>query len=378
MKHIVRISYFEADKSALIEGPVRQLVEQFCAESAVEALAVMPHWKRGPHINLVINCEKSYFDAVFYPACESIIGNWLVVNPSITELDPVQYERLSQQLALVEIESPPYLPLRQNNTLERDIYTANDTLKLDAFKDLKVDFISDSLPLVFELLALKKSDKRAYFVALSHMLAVCGTCFEGGGLARGFNSFRSHAEFFYVQHDTHGRMRQQFDAVAEKYRDQLRPVIEKLVEDPKSLRRGSGDQAFLSRWFAVVDRYSARIKKIVAANYEFLSQESVFVDKLKDVAGSIPSELHQQEKVGPMAVAIAQDEGQAMLNSEAFIAYRTLVNFFYFLLPILGISPAEKYCICNMTASTVEQLLDITWQDLMIPGHYQARQEVNL
>lgn len=378
MKHIVRIAYFESDKTPLIEGPLRLLVEQFCAEPGVKALAILPHWKRGPHVNLVVDCAQSYFDAVFYPACESVLLPWLTEHPSNTELEPAQYQRLSQQLALVEIESPPFLPLLANNSLTRDVYSANDTLKLDAFKDLKVDFVSDSLPLVFELLALKKTDKRAFFVALSHMLAVCGTRFEGAGLSRGFNSFRSHAEFFYVQYDQNDRLRTQFDAVAAKYQAQLRPLMETLIEAPAQVRATAKADDLLARWFTLVERFDARIKTIVEENYDYLRQESVFVDKLKDVAKDIPTELHQSEKAGPMARAIAQDEGQAMLNSREFMAYRTLVNFFYFLLPIVGISPAEKYCICNMTATTVEKILDITWQDLMIPGHYQARQEAAL
>ena len=378
MKHIVRVAYFNSDKTPLIEGPLRLLVEQFCAENGVEALAIMPHWKRGPHVNLVVECSSEYFDSVFYPTCESVIGAWLAEHPSETVIEPAQYERLSQQLALVEIESPPYLPLWQNNSISRDVFTANDTLKLDAFKDLKVDFLSDTLPLVFELLALKKADKQSFFVALSHMLAVCGTCYADHGLARGFNSFRSHAEFFYVQYDKDDRLRKQFDAVADKYQTQLRPVIETLINSPNNIREGANAGQLLSRWSHVVAGFDAKIKRIVADNYEFLSQENVFIDKLTDVARAIPSALHQQEKVGPMARAIAQDEGQAMLSSKEFIAYRTLVNFFYFLLPIVGISPAEKYCICNMTATTVERILDITWQDLMIPGHYQARQEAAL
>ena len=374
MKNVVRVAYFEKDNTALIAGPVRTLVEMLRCRVDITQIFVLPHWKQGPHLDLVIECDSTLFDAEIFPLCQVHLRVWLQQHPSTTTLDPVAYEQLSQQLALVEIEPPPYLPLLDNNSVTRASYRQNSTLKLQQFMDLKAQFLHETSPLVFELLELKQHAKGDFFVGLCLLLAGCGTAYSDGGLSRGFNSFRSHAEFFLVHYDRDGRLRQHFDAVAEKYAAAVRPSIAAILAgNLAEVTATPVIKSVFDRWMPLVQRYEQAIRKIVAENYEFLAGEEIFVDNLKSIAQHIPAHLHQNEKKGPMAIAIEQDEGQKMLKSPEFMAYRTLVNFFYFLLPPLNISPLEKYCICNMTAAAVETILDISWRDLMIPGYTEAR-----
>ena len=376
MKNVIRVAYFEPDNSALIAGPLREIVEQLSTDSRVSQVFIAPHWKLGPHVDLVIDCDLNTFDSDIYPACENILSTWLVANPSTLQLDPIAYQRTSQQLALVEIEPGPYLPLLENNSIGKAEFNQNTTLKLGDFTELKSSFLAATLPLVFRLQELKKQRKSEFFVALSLLLAGAGTFYRNHGLGRGFNSFRSHAEFFLVHYDREGRLRTHFDNVAQKYKRPLDTSIaailagdfEKVIDDTEL-------QLLFNDWMPIAADCYQRIETIVANNYEFLVGENIFQDNLKTIAEDIPNELHYGEKKGPMAIALENDEGLKLLKSPEFMSYRTLINFFYFLLPTLNISPAEKYCICNMTAATVEGLLDITWQDIMIPGHTASRKE---
>lgn len=374
MKNVVRIAYFEKDNAALVNGPVRALAEELRRHPDIRQVFVVPHWKQGPHLDLVVDCAEELFRDVLFPLCRERLENWLSQHPSTTSLDPAAYERLSQQLALVEIEPPPYLPLLANNGVTAAEYRQNSTLKLPQFMELKAEFLHDTLPLVFELLDFKETAKPDFYVLLCLLLAGSGTTYFDGGLARGFNSFRSHAEFFLVHYDADGKLRNHFDAVTEKYAAVVRPGIAAILAgDLAAVSDNPRIQRLFDLWLPLVEKYYAAIRGVVTQNYDFLAAEEVFVNNLKDIAQHIPQHLHQPEKKGPMAIAIEQEEGRKLLKSPEFMAYRTLVNFFYFLLPPLNIAPVEKYCICNMTAAAVENLLDISWRDLMIPGYTASR-----
>lgn len=376
MKNVIRVAYFEPDNSALIAGPLRQIVEQLSSDTRVSQVFIAPHWKLGPHVDLVIDCDSETFDHDIYPASESTLLAWLEENPSTQKLDPISYQRTSQQLALVEIEPGPYLPLLENNSISKAKFIQNSTLKLNEFGELKSRFLAATLPLVFRLQSLKQHRKSDFFVALSILLAGAGTFYRNHGLGRGFNSFRSHAEFFMVHYDNDGRIRTHFDNVANKYKASLDVSIAAILSgDFGNVSDDPELQSLFSEWMPIAADCYQRIENIVATNHDFLVGENIFQDNLKVIAADIPDELHYGEKKGPMAIALENDEGLKLLQSPEFMSYRTLINFFYFLLPALNVSPAEKYCICNMTAATVEGLLDITWQDIMIPGYTESRKE---
>lgn len=379
MKNVIRIAYFEPDNTALINGPVRQLINHIRETFVMDKIFLAPHWKQGPHLDLVIECDSDLFRDTLFPLCKKVLQEWLSKNPSTTTLDPIAYKKLSQQLALTEIEPPPYLPLLTNNSVSQAEYKQNSTLKLQEFMTLKAEFLHETLPLLYRLHDIKAADKSQFYYVLSLLLAVCGTTYRQGGLSRGFNSFRSHAEFFLLQYDTSGKLRQHFDTVEKKYQARLRGSIsEILAGNILDCDESVNVNSLLATWLPIAQKYHDKIATVVSTNYSFLASENIFIDNLKNIAEDIPQELHKGERKGPMAVALEHEEGQRMLKSEEFMSYRTMVNFFYFLLPVVNVSPIEKFCICNMTAAAVEGILDISWRDLMISGYAEARLEAGV
>ena len=347
------------------------------SKTEIDNVFISPHWKFGPHIDVILNCNNDTFQEYVKPLAEELLGGWLKGNPSSKVINEAEYEALSHQLALVEIEPPPYLPLLENNSISYPEYKQNKTLKLEGFVNLKEEFLADSLDLCFDLIDLKRKDKDKFFVCLALMMAIAGQRYKNGGLSRGFNSFRSHTEFFYNQYDQQGKLRLQFDALYKKYKDALDTGVKAVLENNLSLI--SSDKSIVSLlddWERITIKLAEGIEEVVSRNHSYLKDETVFTDSLKEFADEIPKEYHYGENPGPMAKAIDNDVGLQMIQSKEFIAYRTLVNFYYFLLPILNVPAAQKFCVCNMTASSVENLLDISWKDLMIPGYTEQRRGV--
>src|SRR5262249_39269883 len=132
MWNAVRIAWFEDSKAPLLLGPVHEVVARL-REMGVERVMVIPHWKFGPHVDLVVDSPADVFDGEVLSLCHERIGGWLERNPSATVLDPAQYELLSQKVAMTELEPGPYLPLLENNTVARAEYVPSRALKLPQF-----------------------------------------------------------------------------------------------------------------------------------------------------------------------------------------------------------------------------------------------------
>jgi hypothetical protein len=62
---------------------------------------------------------------------------------------------------------------------------------------------------------------------------------------------------------------------------------------------------------------------------------------------------------------LEEEDGRRVINSPEFMAYRMSVNFFYLLLPILGVSPVQKFCLCHLIANSVERVSGVSWRSLM-------------
>jgi hypothetical protein len=73
----------------------------------------------------------------------------------------------------------------------------------------------------------------------------------------------------------------------------------------------------------------------------------------------------QQRAPSAVATAMQQEAGQRVLNSQEFLSYRTTVNFFYYLLPLLGISPMKKFSLCLVVANATERALSISWEQIL-------------
>ncbi|WP_374351124.1 lantibiotic dehydratase C-terminal domain-containing protein [Chitinimonas sp.] len=371
MWNTVSIVYFGDQLVASLQQPLRAVISAL-RQHGVERIMLLPRWKFGPHLDLVADCTAEQFETLVLPLCQQQFGDWMASHPSTTTLDPLDYETLSQRLALVELESGPYLPLLPNNSVLRGDYQPARALKLPQIAKAKETFLCDTLDLSLDLLAARQGDRdgEQFLLLLMAMMASMGQRYRQGGLSRGYLSYRSHAEYFFTLYDNAaGAVRQQFDRLDSKLAQQADAVVRAVcAATPEQLPLSVELQSLLQRWERVLDETARSNEAIVAEHYVALLASDTLDRLASEASDHIPARIvtaSRERGAGPVMQAMTQAEGQRVLQSPEFMAYRTTVNFFYYLLPLLGISPMKKFCLCHLTANAVERVLGTSWQQIL-------------
>ena len=368
--HAVRIAYFDDDKRALLLGPVRDGVELLRGHFGIADVMLQPHWKHGSHVDMVFRCPEARLHEQVLPALRAILEPWLAAHPSLIELDPVAYEALSRQIGLTELEPGPYLPLLPNNSVTLAPPLQSRALPLAELVQSKERFLCDSLPATLDLLALKTSDADSFFLTLAAMLGMAATTYDAGGFDRGYVSFRSHAEFCFAAYDRDQRLRQRFDALDQRLAARLDGVLACVREGrSEDLPLAAEWRAVLAQWQRTLQTTAERHRNIVRDNYDALLADQTLSRLARDVQQGLPAGSSRQriETTTPsqLSVQFQLSEGLKVQNSPEFIAYRNTVNFFYFLLPLLGVSPSQKFCLCHLVANSAERLSGISWREIV-------------
>jgi Lantibiotic dehydratase, N terminus/Lantibiotic biosynthesis dehydratase C-term len=365
---VLRVAYHDEDRRALVLGPVQDLVDRL-HQAGLPRVMVQPHWKHGPHLDVAVFCSERELAQTVWPAARATVQPWLQAHPSRTVLDPVAYERLSQRVAITELESGPYLPLLLNNSISESHYEPPRALKLPEFARAREDLMVAALPLSLTLLREKAADSDGVMLTLAAMLTLAGDTFEAGGFAAGYVSFRSHAEYFFAAYDSAGTLRPRFDALDTRLQTRLDAVVrDSLAGRFDVLPLTAPLQAVVRDWQALVQSTAAANRRIVDKHYQVLLADQTFERLVQEVGRHTPEALRQsmgERKVSELSVQFARPEGVALLNSPHFMAYRTTVNFFYALLPLIGVSPQQKFCLCHLVALSAERVLGVNWRDIM-------------
>lgn len=363
----IRIAYFEKDRAALLLGPVREAVEAVRARFGPVALALQTQWKFGPHLELSIDGtsrQEEVFELV-----SSIVKPWLLAYPSAETIDPDAYIVLSAKLGMSELEPGPYAPLLDDNSLSLVPYRPAGALPIAALAESKHLFLSEALDLQFELLALKEGSADAFSLTLIAMMAVCGTTYVPHGLARGFMSFRSHAEYFLAAYDEQGKLRRQFDALDAAKSAQVDAIMQAVAGgDLERLPLPEAHRDVVRNWAGVVRRTAERNERIVRENHDALVSNDTFDDLVKDLTATAPVDFQERARsrtTSDLGNAFDEEEGRRIQSSPEFIAFRTNVNFFYLILPTLDVSPLQKFCLCHLVANGAERHFGVSWREIV-------------
>jgi hypothetical protein len=339
----------------------------------VRDVMVQVHWKRGPHVDLLVRCDARRLHEEVLPAVRPRIVGWLQEHPSTTPIDANAYESLSKQIGLVELEPGPYIPLLKNNTITLVPYEPSRALRLPELVQAKERFLSATLDLTLQILDERSRDGDACLAALGAMMAALGETYEVDGLARGYVSFRSHAEYFFAASDAQAALRPRFDALDAKLGPCVDACVRGVLADAiDTLPLSATYRAAVVRWREVIGETATEVRGVVRANHARLLADTTFDELVEAVRPNATVEYRERMARRETSVIgrrfLEEDEGRRVMASAEFMSYRTCVNFFYLLLPILGISPIQKFCLCHIVANSVERVLGVSWQRIMGMG----------
>ena len=375
-RFVIRIAYHSEDNTALVLGPVKQIVEAIGSHVASEDTFVAPHWKFGPHVDIVVRTDHETMYEKIWPVAAPIIREWLEQHPDQTEIDPTAYNALSQKLGITELESGPFLPLYANNSFFIAPYIENEALMITPVADSKALFLGRAFPHAMRLLEIKRErGGDFFFVMLVTMLAMIGRTFRLGGLARGYISFRSHADFFFAAYDEGDSLRTRFNLLDQKLGGEIDKAISAVLQENSTPMPNDEDSlnSFLLEWDHIVRQTESRNFEVVQANAESLLGNNTHLDMAEQLRSQAPEDFVAQfegrsvSEIGDMLLNTKQ--GQELQHVPEFVAYRMSVNFFYSMLPLIGVSPVQKFAICHLVANSMERLTGTTWKELFQAGH---------
>jgi lantibiotic biosynthesis dehydratase-like protein len=363
----IRIAYYDPERTALLLGPVREAIQSVRSRFGPIDIALQTQWKFGPHIELTFDGGSRAGE--IFELVGSVVDPWLASHPSTKAIDPDAYAALSAKIGMSELDPGPYEPLVADNSVTQAPFQPASALGIPELVESKHLFLSDTLDLTLDLLALKTEDPDAFSLTLIAMMAICGTTYVPHGLSRGFMSFRSHAEYFFAAYDGQGKLRPQFDALETAKAAHVDRIFEALAEDDYSrFPVPAAHRNLLERWAQFVRRTAERNERIVADNHDRLLADATFDNLVQDISATAPIDYQNRARAretSELGRAFDEEEGMRIRSSAEFIAYRTTVNFFYLILPTLGVSPLQKFCFCHLLANGAERHFNIDWREIV-------------
>ncbi|MBJ6361127.1 lantibiotic dehydratase C-terminal domain-containing protein [Paenibacillus sp. GCM10012307] len=348
----IRVYYYSDNKEELLKhafGPVmKELREQF----GIERQYIRRHWKLGPHIALIVDPESCgelrYYEEVL-PYIKKRLMEYLQQSPSRTVLNSESYIALSRRLGGWEFEPGPYEPLQADNTI---VAGPADHLSEDlgspGLQDMLRGFYSATAPLLLETLERTEKSEEERYGLIVQLMAIIGSLYPEDGLLRGHLSFRSQLEGYINQFPEPDAVRRHMANWTDQIGRQIRYQVEAITD---CVEGGiyAGADPLLRQWsLAAKALYDQAHKealegKLVVPKEQFKSLEDHYEDEMRVRWGK---------------------QAEQLFDSPAYAAYRIPVNAFYYLMPLMGITPHMKHILCELISSAVERLYGTTWQEL--------------
>ncbi len=340
---IVRIFYYENDKTPLLLLAVRPLLRALKEDGLIEKGYFSRHWHRGPHIRLYLQTSAEHMEGIQAKVKEKI-GAFLASTPSRRVITEEAVRARHEQLAAHEYISGPLFPLLPDNSIDYARDESNDFMYGGATGfELARDFYSHCQPLVFDVIERGRSERSMLLSQAFSWMLITANWLEN--LRISYISYRSHAEGFLYGFDHKGTLRLH---LKQQYKNQAETLIAMVKPHLDAYYTGGNDLDI--RWRESIEMYG---KPIGAA-----------ID-----AGNIRLPLFNEPDQDGMSLfhqaSYNQPWMQEFTRSNLFHKRRFILNILYEILLQIGITPLEKIYLCFALANAVEEATGTPWQMLL-------------
>jgi hypothetical protein len=325
------------------------------ARELVEATAGVVYlrrgWLHGPHVDIVARGPQAG------TADWSRIAGWLDPGPlePATALTDEQYLISAREFGRLEAVPPPYLPLREHGAVEflapSDL--ASRQPRLDPLREIVFSMLSKPLLATVDELA---ADPAMATVRLAEaFLALADTHALGAGY--GVFSLRSHVEAFLAWAAPRTDVRPPFTKRLAAQAEVLRPVVRRRLDAEPSPSAAAWRTAFAYCAGALDNAVACG-----ALTLDLLESVTAGIDRAEMGPPGAPTVVPQGEQPDSHFHRTVGESGVIDEPTRWFAAYRLLVNLFYEQLPLLTVSPMQRYYMCYAVAELVDAELGETWQ----------------
>ncbi|MBS2550963.1 hypothetical protein KGQ19_29230 [Catenulispora sp. NL8] len=352
------IAYFAEDRDRLLLEAIRPTIER--CRPHVDSIYVLRHWRRGPHLRLVVHAEPAVFDAVVGPAVTELVGGYLRAHPSAAPaLDVARVLPAHRRLAELEREPGPLTPFYQDNTITWHEHDRRiEVLGCPVGADELALFYDTTNTHLFEHLEAVAAGADRQVLALRLMLATAHALCrhpQDPTIRRGFVSLRSHAEGYLstVPPTARDTFEQNYAGNRAALTGLVRSVVDVLDAD-----EAANHESFERRWIAAIEPLGARW----AALYE--AGEIPEADIPTDAENGIEPMLERSPLHKAIAGNIAYKD--MMYRDPRFLRYRLMLNYTYLHLTRLGVPGLTRYLLCHLAANAVEEVYGVSALDLVL------------
>ncbi|MER6376699.1 hypothetical protein ABT255_52365 [Streptomyces mirabilis] len=283
--------------------------------------------------------------------------------PGDRALDEETYLAQAREFGRLEAVPPPYLPMREHGEVEflgPDDVAPGDPL-LHGLRETEVVQGVLCPPLLNTIEELTRDPSLATTRLAEAFVALGDSYFLG--LAHGAFSFRSHAEAFLAWAAPSKDMRPVFATRLAKEAPLLRTVVE------QRLAGEVGPAA--AEWRTAFAYATGALDSAVTEGRLTPAMLDAVTASVDNTAMGPPTapEVVPQGKHPDTAFHRATVESGVIDNPPPwFAAYRMLINLFYQQLPLLTVSPIQRYYMCYALAETIDEVVGETWQERLAKG----------
>jgi hypothetical protein len=286
------------------------------------------------------------------------IGRRLDAGPLATDkaLTEETYLAQAREFGRLEAVPPPYLPMREHGTVQ--LLGPDDVgsreARLDQFQEVIFSVLGK--PMLNMIDELAEDPARGTVRLAEAFLALADTHFLGP--AYGVFSLRSHVEAFLSWAAPSRDVRPAFAQRLAIDAEQLRVVTEERISGRPSPAAAA--------WRTALGYCSGALDSAVASGTLTLELLDSVTDNIDSTAMGPPGapDVVPRGRSPHTAFHQAVDEsGVVDVPLQWFAAYRLLINLFYQQLPLLTVSPLQRYYMCYAIAETVDEVLGESWQD---------------
>lgn len=321
------------------------------SERGSPAVQLRRGWLHGPHVDILALAVPGGPDW-------TEVADLLDAGP----LDPPRalteeaYLEQAREFGRLEAVQPPYLPLHEHGAVSRvsSADTASREPRLDQFRTVVLGALNKPLLRMIDGIAAEPATATVRLAEA--FAALVDTHFLGP--AYGVFSPRSHVEAFLAWAAPTKDVRPVFQERLAKDAPRLRTVVE---------QRLSGEvSAGAAEWRTAFAYSSGALESAVAAGtltLDLLDSVTDGVDRSEMGPPGATRVVPQGDQPDSDFHRAVGESGVVADPSRWFAAFRLLTNLFYEQLPLLTVSPMQRYYMCFAVAETVDDALGVSWQD---------------
>lgn len=355
----VRINFHDQDKSIFYSACLVPLAREAQGRAGIRAAWIQSHWLFGPHAMLYLHGAAQPVQ-VLATELSRRIEDYLADHPSTVVIKPEEHEEASRQLGRLELVEPPYLPLRADNTVELVHGHCGDTfLRSSEAVQIKGQLIGQGLERIVDANGAVIGGTPALEDAFRGMAAIACS-YPKWGLISGYQAFLSHWKEYFFWADTDGRLSGPLQESYAAQRAQLVAVVESArsaaAGNPTADRSVQGWGQWASKSLPIAMElaktgdilpypHPSRVEKAAKFSKETEIQWSGSDDRNY-------SDFHQ---------AFRKLDFTKLGNGTDFAAYRFIINNFFELLPLMGITPMQRYSLAFMFTQAAQEVVGETW-----------------